>query len=234
MGYMITAAVVLLLAGLMLLPVGAEFRYAGGQARLRVRAGPARITLYPRRADTKPKKKARAKQKTPEKAERPKPGLDELRPLLRLGLEALGRFRRRLCVEQVRLHWVIVCDDPFDTVRRYGAVNAALNAVWPRLERAVQIRRRDVRIGFSFVPEEAMLEAELAMTIRVGRLLAIGCVFGVGYLKWKRNISRARRAEERMQKDGQHDDWKSGRDRNGEDQGNGGLQYGGRRADHHA
>ena len=203
MGYMITAAVVLLLlAGLMLLPVGAELCYAGGQARLRVRAGPARITLYPRRADAKPKKKARAKQKMPEKEEKPKPGLTELRPLLRLGRKALGRFRRGLCVEQARLYWMIVCDDPFDTVRRYGTVNAALNAVWPQLERVVRIRRRDVRIGFSFVPEEAMLEAELAMTIRVGRLLEIGCVFGVGYLKWKRNISRARRAEERMQKDG--------------------------------
>ena len=56
-GYIILAVVVLL-AGLMLLPVGADVRYAGGQARLRVQAGPARITLYPRRTGAKPKKKA--------------------------------------------------------------------------------------------------------------------------------------------------------------------------------
>ena len=129
---------------------------------------------------------------------------------------------------------VIACDDPYDTVQRYSAVNAAVNALWPRLERMVNIRQREIRVGFSFEPQEADLQAELALTIRVGRLLAIGCAFGVGYLKWKRNISRARRAEERKQKDGQYDDWKSGRNRNGEDQGNGGLQHGCRRAKHHA
>ena len=233
-GYMIAAVIVLLLAGLMLLPVGVDFRYADAQVRLRMRAGPVRITIYPRKADAKPKEKKRTKKEKPEKEEKPKPSFAELRPLIHLGLEALGKFRRKLCVEQVRLYWVIVCDDPFDTVQRYGSANAALNVFWPYLERVVHIRQRDVRLGFSFVPEEKMLESEAALTIRVGRLLAIGCVFGIGYLKWKRNICRARRAEERMQKDGQHDDWKSGRDRNGENQGNGGLQHGGRRADHHA
>ncbi|MCI5753469.1 MAG: hypothetical protein MR033_02380 [Clostridiales bacterium] len=235
-GYIILAVVVLL-AGLMLLPVGADVRYAGGQARLRVQAGPARITLYPRRTGAKPKKKAARKRAKPESEARPpkpKPTFSELQPLIRLGWKALGGFRRRLCVQQVRVICVIACDDPYDTVQRYSAVNAAVNALWPRLERTVNIRQREIRVGFSFEPQEADLQAELALTIRVGRLLAIGCAFGVGYLKWKRNISRARRAEERKQKDGQYDDRKSGRNRNGEDQGNGGLQHGCRRANHHA
>lgn len=196
MGLWILLVVLLLLAGLMLLPVGVDAEYAPEGFFLRIKAGPARITLLPKKQkpEKKPKKpKKPKKEKKPKK--KPKITLDLIFTLVRLALEAVSTFRKKLKVELFRLYLLVATKDPYQTATLYGTISAALEGLYPFAARALDIKERDVRVNADFTEESMDVMGRLILTIRIGQILGIGLVFVwkllVWYLKQKTDHKKA-------------------------------------------
>ena len=176
-GLWILLILLLLLIGLMLLPVGVDAEYNPEGFFLRVKAGPVRLTILPK----KPKKPKKPKTEKPKKEKKPKKKpkltLDLIFTLIRLALEAVSTFRKKLKVELFRLWLLVATKDPYQTATLYGTISAALEGLYPFAARALDIKDRDVRLNADFTEESMGVEGRLILTIRIGQILGIGLVF---------------------------------------------------------
>lgn len=196
----IILAIALVLTLLNLLPVGVDAAYAEGAFSLAARIGPARLHLLPKAPDAKPGK---AKPKKPKKKKSAPPDTQTLLKLAELGLQALDRLRQKLHVRLLRLVFVSGAPDPYDTALAFGCVNAALGALTPLAERTLCIDERDIQTGVDFDAERPRIDARIVCTIRVGQIVAVALIFGVGYLKQKLQAKKARAARAKIAPDTQ-------------------------------
>lgn len=196
----IILAIALVLTLLNLLPVGVDAAYAEGAFSLAARIGPARLHLLPKAPDAKPGK---AKPKKPKKKKSAPPDAQTLLELAELGLQALDRLRQKLHVRLLRLVFVSGAPDPYDTALAFGYVNAALGALTPLAERTLCIDERDIQTGVDFDAERPRIDARIVCTIRVGQIVAVALIFGVGYLKQKLQAKKARAARAKTAPDTQ-------------------------------
>ena len=208
----IILAIALVLTLLNLLPVGVDAAYAEGAFSLAARIGPARLHLLPKAPDAKPgkarpkkpkKKKAEAPPPPKEKKKSAPPDAQTLFNLAELGLQALDRLRQKLHVRLLRLVFVSGAPDPYDTALAFGCVNAALGALTPLAERTLCIDERDIQTGVDFDAERPRIDARIVCTIRIGQIVAVALIFGVGYLKQKLQAKKARAAREKTAPDTQ-------------------------------
>lgn len=200
MGWIVTLGILTLLA---ILPLGVSIRYDEDGAVVRLIAGPVKITLFPReKKDKKTKKeKTTEKQTLPEqqteqtepvKQEQPagetaekKPAskkggsVTDFLPLVRIALDMLGTFRRRLRVNVLELKLVMAADDPCDLAVNYGRAWAAVGNLMPRLERVFVIKKRNIEVECDFETAKTLVTARLDLTITLGRILATVVVYGV-------------------------------------------------------
>lgn len=196
----IILAIALVLTLLNLLPVGVDAAYAEGAFSLAARIGPARLHLLPKAPDAKPGK---AKPKKPKKKKSAPPDAQTLLKLAELGLQALDRLRQKLHVRLLRLVFVSGAPDPYDTALAFGCVNAALGALTPLAERTLCIDERDIQTGVDFDAERPRIDARIVCMIRVGQIVAVALIFGVGYLKQKLQAKKARAARAKIAPDTQ-------------------------------
>ncbi len=202
MGWLIALGVVALLA---ILPLGASVKYNADGPLVRVIAGPIRFTVYPRpkkekksnpkaeekkakkEADKKAKKQEQQKSKEKTASEKntvpliPKEkggSLTDFLPLVKVVLDFLGDFRRKLRVKVLEVKLIMAGDDPCDLAVNYGRAWAALGNLLPRLERLFVIKKRDLQIECDFTASETLVIARLDLTITLGRLLALLAVLG--------------------------------------------------------
>lgn len=193
MGWLITLAILFLLA---ILPLGARIQYDADGIVVRVIAGPVKITVipFPKKKAGKPKdteakkekKKKSEKKKEPEKkpvqaAAKPKAkggSLMDFLPLVKVGVDFLSSFRRKLRLDNVELKLIMAGDDPCDLAVNYGRAWAALASLLPVLERAFVIKKRNLEVECDFTASETLINARLDITITLGRLLSLAAVFG--------------------------------------------------------
>ncbi len=214
MGWLIALGVLVLLA---ILPLGASVRYDSDGVLVRLIAGPVKITLFPRPKKKKPSRKteqkkeqkenkktpASAKQDSPAQTEKPGGKAQEKQksggswtdflPLVKVGLDMLGAFRRKLRVNVLELKLILAGDDPCDLAVNYGKAWAALGNLLPRLERMFVIQKRDLEVECDFTAHETLVIARLDLTITLGRLLALGVVYGIRALKEFLKIKKKRK-----------------------------------------
>lgn len=208
---LIILAIIILI---LILPFGATVRYLDGEFSAALRVLAFDFTVFPAK-EKKPKKAKKPKKPKKEKEEKPpeeKPKRklpftpEEILQLLKLLLDTLSRFRRKLTVNRFKLYFVAAADDPADAAMLFGFANAALGYLDGAAGRAFDIRSRDVKTAVDFESTEMYADAELTITISLGRILAVVIAAGVGFLKIKRqsskNKDRAQSAEERKDKDG--------------------------------
>lgn len=196
MGWLIALGVLVLLA---MLPLGASVRYDSDGVLVRLIAGPVKITLFPRpkkkrppkKTEHKEKKKAPASAKQESSAQTGKPDSKpeekqksggpwtDFLPLVKVGLDMLGAFRRKLRVNVLELKLIMAGNDPCDLAVNYGKAWAALGNLLPRLERVFVIKKRDLEVECDFTANETLVTARLDLTITLGRLLALGVVYGI-------------------------------------------------------
>lgn len=183
-GLWILLALLALLVAFNLLRVGVDAEYDGEALFLRVKAGPVKITVLPKKAKPpKPKKEKKKKQEKPPKEgeetpkKRRKPTVKQLLHLARLALEAAGTFRRRLQTDLLRLHLQIGGDDPYNTAMTYAYLRAALNGLAPLADSTLAIKERDVRLGTDFTAPGIRASGRLILTIRIGQIVAVALVF---------------------------------------------------------
>ena len=208
MGWLITLGIVFLLA---VIPLGIRIRYNSEGMVLKIIAGPVKITLLPRpKKEKKEKKKKEPKKKdTPAEEENlPKPpqppkapkkkkakgekggSLTDFLPLVKVALDFLGDFRRKLRLDNLYLRLILAADDPCDLAVNYGRAWAAVGNLIPQLEKWFVIKKRDVEVECDFEASEILVIAHLDLTITFGRLLAAVVKFAVRalieYLKLKK------------------------------------------------
>jgi hypothetical protein len=220
MGWLIALGILILLA---ILPLGADVRYDSDGPLVRIVAGPIRLQVFPGKKkgkkdkkdkkEKKPKKDKKGKKdkqaenaasgknlpvtgaKPAETAPEEKKGgsvLDFL-PLVKLGINFLGDFRRKLRVNRLELNLVMAGGDPCDLAVNYGKAWAALGNLWPRLEEWFVIRKRDVRVQCDFEGSETLITARLQITITLGRIISLVVLYGIRALKQLLKINNKRK-----------------------------------------
>ncbi len=199
MGWLIALVIVVLIA---ILPVGASIIYDADGLVLRLLLGWIRIRLFPKK-----QKKTAVKQKQEQKAKPEKKSktgqqskkepsggrfLDFL-PLVRIALEFLGSFRRKLRLDCMELKLTMAAEDPCDLAVNYGRAWAALGNLMPQLERLFVIKKRDLQIQCDFAGAEPVIYARLDVTITVGRLLGLVVKYGFKAVREFMNIMKLRK-----------------------------------------
>ena len=214
MGWLITLGILILLG---ILPLGASVKYDADGPLVKVIAGPIRITVFPR--EKKPKKEKKRPEKAPENPElaentpqetsepaprqetinQPAPKeetkkkyggpITDFLPLLKVALDLLNDFRRKLRVNRMEVKLVMAGGDPCDLAMNYGKAWAAVGNLLPRLEKVFVIKKRDIDVACDFVASKTTIYVRLDLTITLGRILAIVVVYGfkaiVEFLKIK-------------------------------------------------
>ena len=190
----------LVLLGQVRLGAGGEYGPAGPRAWLQI--GPARIPLWPRKQEARKKPAPQKKGTHPAGGGKEgrraalRAGLDYLRALLPVALEAAGQFRRKLRVDQLFLEARIASDDPAGAAAAYGYASAALGALWGPLNEAFQIRDGTVRVLPDLEGGTSSLEGRVSLSLTLAQLLRLGLHFGYkglrAFLTVKGAHSRAR------------------------------------------
>ena len=171
--------IALLLTAFNLLRVGVDAEYDGEALLLRLKAGPVRITILPKKEKPeKPKKKKKEKQPKAEKSKESPLTLPTLLKLVRPALEALGSFRRKLSVDLLRLHARVGTSDPYNTAMTYAYLQSAVYGLHPLVERALNVKERDVWLTPDFTSDDIAAEGRLIGTIRIGQIAGIALVLG--------------------------------------------------------
>ena len=189
MGWVIFAGVLLLLA---ILPLGVWIRYDEAGPLVRVVAGPLKITVFPvrKKKAAAPKKEKAPKSEPPQKQKEQQPAkkakggsLTNFLPLVKVALDLLGDFRRKLRVDELYLRLVLAASDPCDLAVNYGRAWAAVGNLLPQLERFLVIKKRDVAVECDFTASQTLVTAQLKITITLGRLVTLAVVYGFRGLK---------------------------------------------------
>ncbi len=191
MGWLIAFAILFLLA---ILPLGASVKYDADGPLVRIIAGPIRFTVFPmKKKEKKPKKEKKQKEPKKSKKKNPeeppaeeKPAEEEKKekkakggsvldflPLVRVGIDFLGDFRRKLRLNRLELKMIMASGDPCDLAINYGRAWAAIGNLFPLLERAFVIKKHDIEVECDFTASETLIVARLDITITLGRIIAL-------------------------------------------------------------
>lgn len=200
-GWAIPAAVLLALFLLGQIKVGVRGEYHSEGLRAEARVGPVRLALYP------VKKKKRSRKPAPKRAKRPKTApsasvrvggaVKPLMKLLPLAIEAGGQFRKKLCVDVLRLEVTAGAADPADAAMIYGRTQAALGAVWGPLNQAFHIRDGRAGVRIDFDSEKTTVYGAVALSLKLWQLLWLGVYFGIRAVNELMKLRKGRKNTER-------------------------------------
>ena len=204
MGWGIFFAVVLLLA---VLPLGIFLCYDEDGVLAKVVAGPVKVTLFPRpKKEKKPREKSKKKKPASSAESLPKPpqppkqapekkkggSWTDFLPLVRVALDFLGSFRRKLRINRLDLKLTMAGDDPYDLAINYGRAWAAVGNLMPQLERLFVIKDRNIEVACDFTASQTLVEFRAEVTITLGRLVSLAVVYGIRVFRqfWKIKTKR--------------------------------------------
>lgn len=200
MGWLIAFVILFLLA---ILPLGATVRYNAKGVLVRIIAGPIRFTVFPRKKkDRKPKEKVKKEKKPKQSKEKQEPAeqkkeqggsLLDFIPLVKVAVDLLNGFRRKLRVNRLELKLILAADDPCDLGINYGRTYSLVGNLLPWLEQVVVIRKKDVEVECDFTAEETLVIARLDLTITLGRIIALVVVYGLRALREYLKIMKSRK-----------------------------------------
>lgn len=199
MGWLIALAVI---AALAVLPLGVSAKYDAQGPYVAIIAGPARITVIPwkkKPKEEKPKKekkKAAPKEKKatqPETKQESGGKLTDFLPLVRVALDFLGGFGRKLRVDRLEMKLIMAASDPCDLAVNYGRAWAAVGNLMPRLEELFVIRKKDVNVECDFTADVTTVTARLDITITLGRITVLTVRYGIRTVREFLKIMKTRK-----------------------------------------
>ena len=176
---LVVGIVILALVLVGLIRVGVQVEYAQNCLEVRLLAGPAKITLFPRKArKPKPRKKpkrTKAKQAKPKKAP---PTAEEVfalvKQLLPVAIEAAGQLRRKIRIDAFYLDITVASADPAKAAVNYGRLNGAIGMFWPLVEQNFKVKEWRIRTWVDFTTEHPTLSLRAAATLTIGQILSLG------------------------------------------------------------
>ena len=190
-GLIILGVIIAIIVAIMLVPVGADVAYEGGELRLSAKVCGVLLQLIPKppadetkpKKEKKPKKPKKQKKQPEEQAqtgeEKPKKKLnldfsmDEIMGLVKSVLRGLGRFGRKLSVDRFLLHYTAAGKDPCNTAMTFGYVNGALTTLAPICRRSFDAKDVDVWTDVDFTTEKTKVDFGVALTIRIGQIFGV-------------------------------------------------------------
>ena len=220
MGWLITVAILFLLA---ILPLGVSVRYDSGGPVVRILAGPIKLTILPKKQKKPKKQKAAASEPVPESEPIPEPPKPEpvkdpvpppreprksvapeteqvkggswtdFLPLVKVALDFLGDFRRKLRLNVLELKLIMAGGDPCNLAINYGRAWAAVGNLMPHLDRLFVIKKRDVEVECDFTASQTLVIARLDITITLGRLIGLAVRYAVRGLREFLKIRKKRK-----------------------------------------
>lgn len=210
----IIGIIVLIIAAIMLIPVGADIGYTGGEFSLSAVVCGIKLKLLPKEPEDEKKPRKEKKPKKQKKPKEPKEGappeegkkkkldlsfnLDEILTLVKKVLKKFGRFGRKFKVDRFMLHYLAAGDDPYNTAVTFGYVNAALSSLAPLCRERFTVKDCDVKTDIDFAKDSMEIEFGLAFNIRIGAFF--GLAFGIAFsalgilIKNKLRLLREKRA----------------------------------------
>ena len=195
-GLVILLLLVLLVLAVAFLRLGAAAGYDETGGWVKVRLGPAWLTLYPlseekaKKREKKARKKAKQKaakkkkqasepkQKTPlrkklKKAFTPGGALDLALNLLPKLKEMAGDLRHAIRIDMLSLHLVWGEPDPADAAVHYGQAWGVLEALLAFVEANFTVKKRELSVALDYQIESPRLTAKAAFSISIAQLLSI-------------------------------------------------------------
>ena len=147
-----------------------------------------------------------------------------------MGLHAMERFRRRLCIDLLELKLVCGGDDPYNTAMSYGYVSAAVGALLPFVERTFKITEKRINIDVDFDSGHFSYYARLILTIQIWEALYISFAFLYEFIVFRIKQHKQNRKQERNDHNGESDQRAYERD-DDQSKEHGGRKYYRRRTD---
>ena len=186
MGWLIALGILILIG---FIPVGVRVKYNSDGPLVRLIVGPVKYTLVPgKKKEKKPKKKKKAKKKdelqtqpppAPKEKKKQTGGkLTDFIPLVKVALDFLGDFIKRLKFNRLEVKLILAGDDPCDLAMNYGRAWAALGNLLPLIDNGLNIKKRNLEIECDFTADETLVIAGADVTITVGRTLALLLRYG--------------------------------------------------------
>lgn len=211
----IIGGIVLFFCLLMLIPVGARAIYSEDGLFLWFKIACVSIRLVPMRKKrrsakgSKPKKPQKGRQQKPkgdsavrseQTQEAKKPGeLKKLLPLIRPGLTAMSRLRRKLTIRQMRVYYRIGgAEDPAGAAMKYGIVAAGGGALFPLVNSAFRVKDWDVDLNVDFESDQTRVAFAAEGGWCLGQLVITALALGVSALKIY--ASQTKQSEQNKQK----------------------------------
>lgn len=180
----ILGIIAIIITIVMLIPIGADIAYEGGQLRISAKAAGKLIQLVPRppkddskpKEEKKPEEEKKSEPKPEEKEKKPKKKLkldfsvDEIMELLKKVLKGFGVLGRKFRVDRFLLDYLAAGRDPYLTARVFGIVNASLNTLAPICSQRFDVDDLYVRTDIDFTAEHMKLDFGIALSIRIGAI----------------------------------------------------------------
>ena len=180
----ILGIIAIIITIIMLIPIGADIAYEGGQLRISAKAAGKLIQLIPRppkddskpKEEKKPEEEKKSEPKPEEKEKKPQKKLeldftvDEIMELLKKVLKGFGVLGRKFRVDRFLLDYLAAGRDPYLTARVFGIVNASLNTLAPICSQRFDVDDLYVRTDIDFTAEHMKLDFGLALSIRIGAI----------------------------------------------------------------
>ncbi len=204
--------VLLLLLFLLLMPVGADVEYIGGNLKVSAKVCGILIQLIPKKMREKHEKKTKKEKKPKKKKEKKPPDEGEKEKakekkkldfttdeLLELADKVIGSLKKfgKLTVDRFLLHYTAGGKDPADTAETFARVNAALCALEPVCSRQFRVKDYDVWTDCDFTADRMKLDAALCITLRLWQFVRVGVSAAVGalgiLLRHKRRIKKEKK-----------------------------------------
>ena len=197
---LIILGVLVLLA---LIPLGAHVRYDSDGPWVALVIGPIKIRLIPKKPKKPKKPKAEKKKKEKKKKEPEKPKKEKEKqplgglirdfyPFVKLGLDLLGCFFRKLRIPILTLHVGFGGqNDPAGAAINYGRAWSAIGAVMQPVRSLTRIKKENVSCSCDFTTGDMRVFAELKAVFLLGDLVVMAFRYGFRalrqYLKLKKS-----------------------------------------------
>lgn len=191
-----------ILLGLAIMPLGVLVDF-DKRASVKIIVGVIHLTVFPvpdwmkRKSKPKPQKPAQQPKIDSEDKElkTPKSELSNFMPFIRLGIDFLNTFRKKLRIQRLNVKVIMAGDDPCDLAVNYGKAWAAAGNLIASLERVFVIKKRNVEPECDFTADKTVIKAKAELTITLGRLFALAALYGVRaireYLSMKKKHEKA-------------------------------------------
>lgn len=228
--------IIVVLALILLLPVGADACIQNSGGYVKAKLGPIKIDLvsFPRKDRPRKAKYEEEADKAQDERKERKRALKlehgDILPVIKMGLRALGRFRRRLSVDLLEIEVVCGGNDPYNTAMSYGYISAAFGTLIPLAERVFKIADRKIKLDIDFDSGCFRYFARLIMTVQVWEILYIAFAFLFEFISYKIKKRKEIVRQERNDSFGQPDQRSYERD-DEQSQEHGGRKHDRRRTD---